>query len=120
MSRLKAGETCGISLLPTADGAAAETSALGWFIWGWLVFGTSEAEAFANAEGLTKGDWIGCETTDDGREGVDDSSSLWMRGGGEVKMGGVIVGAGIMNGCLSSKSLLKMAGGAFVLGRLGC
>ena len=35
-------------------------------------------------------------------------------------MGGVIGGAGIMNGCLSSKSLLKLVGGAFVLGRLGC
>ena len=51
---------------------------------------------------------------------MEDPSSLWMRGGGEEKMGGVIGGAGMTNGRLSSKSLLKMAGGALVLGRLGC
>ena len=84
------------------------------------MFGASEAEAFANAEGLAKGCCIGCEAADWGRDGVDVSSSLWMRGGGDEKMGGVIGGAGIMKGCLSSKSLLKLAGGAFTLGRLGC
>ena len=83
------------------------------------MFGVSEANAFANAEGLAKGCRIGCEVAEGDRDEGEDSSSLEIRGGGEVKMGGVIGGAGNMNGCLSSKSLLKLAGGAFVLGRLG-
>ena len=76
MSRLNAGATCGIFLLPPPVGAAAETSALGWSIWGWLVFGASEAEAFANAEGLAKGCWIGCDVADIGCDDEVDSSSL--------------------------------------------
>ena len=42
-----------------ADGAAAETSALGWVVWAGPVFGASEAEAPAKAEGLAKGCCIG-------------------------------------------------------------
>ena len=81
------------------------------------MFGASEANAFANAEGLAKGCRIGCEVAEGDRDEGEDSSSLEIRGGGEVKMGGVIGGAGIMNGCLSSNSLLKLAGFQF-LGRL--
>ena len=51
---------------------------------------------------------------------MDDPSSLWMRGGGDEKIGGVMGGAGMLYGCLSSKSLLNMAGAALALGRLGC
>ena len=51
---------------------------------------------------------------------MDNSLSLWMRGGGELKIGGVIDGAGITYGCLLSKSLLNRRDGALGLGRLGC
>ena len=48
------------------------------------MFGASEAEACANAEGQAKGCLIGCEVAEGGRDEGDDSSSLKMRGGGEV------------------------------------
>jgi len=75
---LDSGGTTGAFLVSCADRAAAETSAFGWAVWARPIFGSSEAEC------LTKFGWIGCEATDRGRVGVDDSLSLRMRGGGEL------------------------------------